>query len=90
MNRWMKEPLLRSAVVTTTFFALLWVGGAPARVSVLSGTLDGGRVELFFGLLYALSWFSVVVLVPVLTLAGVASVLLGQARRGGARSATSK
>jgi hypothetical protein len=58
---------------------------------VLSGTLDGGRVGLFFGLLYALSWFSVVVLVPALTVAGVASVLLGQTRRGGGEgSATNR
>lgn len=71
MNR-----LLRSALVTLAFFALLHLVGGRACVSVLSGTLDGGRAQLFLGLLYALSYFSVVLLVPVLGLAGVAQQLV--------------
>lgn len=86
MKPFMREPLLRSALVTTAFFVVLRLCGAQQFVGALSGTLEGGRWGLFFGLLYALSWFSVVLLVPVLVLAGVASLLL--AHRGSTLRAT--
>ena len=71
--------MIRSAVVTFLFFVVLHVAGCARFVGVLSGTLDGGRWGLFLGLLYALSWFSVVVLVPILLLAGVADRVLRRA-----------
>ena len=64
--------MIRGGVVTFLFFAALHVAGCARYVSVLSGTLEGGRWGLFLGLLYALSWFAVVVIVPVLLIAGVA------------------
>lgn len=82
MKRLRREPLLRMAAVTLLFFVLLRVGGADRHVAVLSGTVGAaGKTGVFLGLLYALSWLSVVLLVPVLTLAGVASVVMDQ-RRG--------
>lgn len=69
--------LLRTALATAVFFALLHLLGARACVSVLSGTLDGGRAQLFLGLLYALSWFACVLLVPVLLVAGLVERALG-------------
>ena len=64
--------MIRSALVTGCFFVLLHVGGCQRFVGALSGTLEGGRWGLFLGLLYALSWFTVVVLVPILLIAGLA------------------
>ena len=75
-------PMIRSALVTTAFFILLHVSGCGRFVSVLSGTLEGGRWGLFLGLLYALSWFSVVLLVPVLLLAGLSRAVVRRLARG--------
>jgi hypothetical protein len=73
--------MIRPAVVTTLFLVLLEVLGARAHVSVLSGTLDGGRAALFLGLLYALTFLTVAVVVPPLLAAGVVQTIL--ARRSG-------
>lgn len=73
--------MIRSALVTFAFFAVLWVSGCGRLVGVLSGTMAGGRLGLFFGLLYALTHFAVVVLVPVLLLAGVGSRALRRQRQ---------
>jgi hypothetical protein len=78
--------MIRPAVVTTLFLVLLEVLGARAHVSVLSGTLDGGRAALFLGLLYALTFLTVAVVVPPLLAAGVVERLVSW-RRG--RAATS-
>jgi hypothetical protein len=80
MTRLKSEPLLRTALVTLLFFVLLRVGGAQTHVGVLSGTLAAGKTGLFFGLLYALSWLSVVIVVPVLMLAGLGSLALEKGR----------
>ncbi|MBE2253448.1 MAG: hypothetical protein IAE78_28225 [Myxococcus sp.] len=74
--------MTRAAVVTTLFLGLLELFGARAHVSVLSGTLDGGRLALFFGLLYALTFFTVVLLGPPALLTG----LLLRRRRAPAES----
>jgi len=39
---------------------------------VLSGTMEGGRSGLVLGVLYTLSWFSAVLVAPVLLLAELA------------------
>jgi hypothetical protein len=72
--------MIRSAVVTTLFLALLEVLGARTHVSVLSGTLDGGRAALFLGLLYALTFLAVAVLIPPLLLAGVVESVVARRR----------
>ncbi|MFY0571799.1 hypothetical protein ACN28E_49330 [Archangium lansingense] len=70
--------MIRSALVMTAVFLLLHLLGGRHYVGVLSGTLEGGRSGLVFGLFYALSWFSAVLLVPVLLLAGLAKAALRQ------------
>jgi hypothetical protein len=64
--------MIRSAVVTTLFLLLLEAAGARTHVSVLSGTIDGGRAALFLGLLYTLTFLTVALLVPPLLVAGLA------------------
>lgn len=63
--------MIRSAVVTAVFFAFLELLGARQHVSVLSGTLAGGKPALFLGLLYALTFFTVVLVVPPLLVTGL-------------------
>lgn len=67
--------MIRTAVVTSGFLLFLELLGAREHVSVLSGTIAGGRAALFLGLLYALTFFTVVVAVPPMLLAGLASKL---------------
>ena len=62
--------MMRAAGVTVVFFLALHAIGTQRFVSVLSGTLEGGRAGLFLGLLYALTFFTVVLVVPALVLAG--------------------
>lgn len=62
----------RLALTLTALLAVLEVAGARPLVAVLSGTPPDGPFGLFLGLLYALTFFSVVVLgVPALA-AGLA------------------
>lgn len=63
--------MIRSTVVTTLFLVFLEVLGARQHVSVLSGTVDGGKAAMFMGLLYALTFFTVVVLGPPALLTGL-------------------
>ncbi|MDP3236603.1 MAG: hypothetical protein Q8S33_09560 [Myxococcales bacterium] len=63
--------MIRSTVVTALFLVFLEVLGARQHVSVLSGTVDGGKAAMFMGLLYALTFFTVVVLGPPALLTGV-------------------
>lgn len=65
--------MIRTAVVTSAFLLFLELLGAREHVSVLSGTIAGGKPALFLGLLYALTFFTVVLVVPPLLLAGFAS-----------------
>lgn len=74
--------MIRAALVMTALFLLLHLCGGRHSVGLLSGTLEGGRASLVFGILYALSWFSTVLLVPVLLLTGLADVALRR-RSGG-------
>jgi hypothetical protein len=62
--------MIRAAGLTFVFCLALHALGAQRFVSVLSGTLEGGRAGLFLGLLYALTFFTVVLVVPALVLAG--------------------
>ncbi|MBL8924393.1 MAG: hypothetical protein JNJ54_36430 [Myxococcaceae bacterium] len=78
--------MIRSAVVTTVFFAFLEVLGARQHVSVLSGTLSGGRPALFLGLLYALTFFTVVLVVPPLLVTGLLTRPRREVPRGDAAS----
>ena len=71
--------MIRSTVVTTLFLVFLEVLGARQHVSVLSGTVDGGKAAMFMGLLYALTFFTVVVLGPPALLTSV--LLEARARR---------
>lgn len=63
--------MIRPAVVTTLFLVFLEVLGARQHVSVLSGTVDGGKAAMFMGLLYALTFFTVVIFAPPALLAGM-------------------
>lgn len=63
--------MIRSAVVTSVFLVFLEVLGAREHVSVLSGTIAGGKAAMFLGLLYALTFFTVVFAVPPMLLAGL-------------------
>jgi hypothetical protein len=73
--------MIRAALMLTAVFLLLHLSGGRDSVGVLSGTLEGGQSGLVFGLAYALSWFSAVLLAPVLLLAGLGDVALGRWRR---------
>ena len=64
--------MIRSTVVTALFLVFLEVLGARQHVSVLSGTIDGGKAAMFMGLLYALTFFTVVVFGPPALLTGLA------------------
>ena len=74
--------MIRSTVVSTVFLVFLEVLGARQHVSVLSGTVDGGKAAMFMGLLYALTFFTVVVLGPPALLTGV--LLKARAHRSNA------
>lgn len=67
--------MIRTAVVTSGFLLFLELLGAREHVSVLSGTIAGGKPALFLGLLYALTFFTVVFIVPPMLLTGVVSKL---------------
>ena len=67
--------MIRTAVVTSAFLLFLEVLGAREHVSVLSGTIACGKPALFLGLLYALTFFTVVLVVPPLLLAGLVEKL---------------
>lgn len=64
--------MIRSAVVTMLFLAFLELLGAREHVSALSGTVTS-RASLFLGLLYALTFFVVVLLGPPLLVTGLLS-----------------
>ncbi len=64
--------MIRSTVVTTLFLVVLELLGARQHVSVLSGTVAGGKASMFMGLLYALTFFTVVVFGPPALLTGLA------------------
>lgn len=63
---------VRTALVTIVFFALLEAFGARQFVSALSGTVTS-HGALFLGLLYAVTFFAVVVVVPPLLVTGLLS-----------------
>lgn len=67
---------LRTTVVTAAFFAFLELLGARQHVSALSGTVTD-RAALFLGLLYALTFFVVVLLLPPLLVTGLLMRRLG-------------
>ena len=75
--------MIRSTVVTTLFLVFLEVLGARQHVSVLSGTVDGGKAAMFMGLLYALTFFTVVVLAPPALLTGMLLKARGAAAKAG-------
>jgi hypothetical protein len=72
--------MLRTALVMAAVFGLLHLLGGRQHVGMLSGTLEGGLAGLIFGVLYTLSWFTTVLLVPVLLLAGLATAALHRVR----------
>lgn len=59
-------------------FALLHAFGARPLVSVLSGTLPTTELEVCAGLAYAVAWFAVVLVVPVVALALVLGSACGK------------
>ncbi|PTL79742.1 hypothetical protein [Vitiosangium sp. GDMCC 1.1324] len=73
--------MIRTALGMTGVFLLLHLLGGRDCVGLLSGTMEGGNTRLAFGILYTLSWFSAVLLVPVLLLAGLADLALLRLRR---------
>ncbi|MFL5352129.1 hypothetical protein [Archangium sp.] len=68
--------MIRAALVVTALFLLLHLSGGREAVGLLSGTLEGGGSSLVLGIAYTLSWFSAVLLAPVLLLAGLADLAL--------------
>lgn len=68
--------MIRAALVMTMLFLLLHLLGGRDSVGLLSGTMEGGSSGLVLGMAYALSWFSAVLLAPVLLLAGLADLAL--------------
>jgi hypothetical protein len=76
--------MIRASFVTTGFLALLELLGARHHVSALSGTVTSSA-SLFPGLLYALTFFTVVVVVPPMLVTGLAGRLLTRPSRGGSR-----
>ncbi|MCP3145231.1 hypothetical protein [Pyxidicoccus xibeiensis] len=79
-------PLIRAALLMAALFLLLHLLGGRQYVGILSGTRDGGLFGLGFGVAYALSWFSAVLLAPIFLLAGLADLSLRRSqRRSGAR-----
>lgn len=73
--------MIRSALVMTAVFLLLHLLGGRDSVGLLSGTMEGAGSGLAFGILYTLSWFSTVLLAPILLLAGLADRALGRRSR---------
>lgn len=76
--------MIRSAVFATLFLAFLELLGARQHVSALSGTITSSA-SLFLGLLYALTFFTVVVLVPPMLVTGLVGKLLTRPSRGESR-----
>lgn len=77
--------MMGTAVAMAAVFGVLHLLGGRESVGMLSGTLDGGPHSLVLGVLYTLSWFDAVLLVPILLLAGLARAVLGRtvgARQG--------
>jgi hypothetical protein len=72
--------MIRAGVVTLVFFCLLELLGAREHVSVISGTVAGGRAAMFLGLLDALTFFTVVLVVPPLLVAGAIDARLERRR----------
>ncbi|NMO15134.1 hypothetical protein HPC49_04335 [Pyxidicoccus fallax] len=68
--------MVTAALVMATAYLVLHLLGGRGYVGMLSGTLAGGPAGMAFGVLYALSWFSTVLLVPILLLAGLAHAAL--------------
>lgn len=68
--------MIRAALVMTALFLLLHLFGGREAVGLLSGTMEGDHSRLVLGITYALSWFSAVLLAPVLLLAGLAELAL--------------
>lgn len=87
MKGWLKEPmfspagfLVRAAGIAVVY-ALLSIFGLREHMSVLSLTFPEGvsrNLSLFLGLIYLLSYFSFILLVPILV---IASGLLALSRR---------
>jgi hypothetical protein len=73
--------MIRAALVMTALFLLLHLLGGRDAVGLLSGTMEGGRSGLVLGVLYTLSWFSAVLVAPVLLLAGLAEIALNRRAR---------
>ncbi|MDX2014221.1 MAG: hypothetical protein SFW67_28740 [Myxococcaceae bacterium] len=78
--------MIRSAVVTTLFLVLLEALGARSHVAVLSGTLAGGKAVLFLGLLYAMTFLTVALVVPPLLLAGLLDALAARRSQASERA----
>ncbi|WNG36220.1 hypothetical protein F0U61_23020 [Archangium violaceum] len=74
--------MIRAALAMTALLLLLHLLGGRHYVGMLSGTMEGGQSGLLFGILYTLSWFSTVLLAPVLLLTWLADVALSGRFRG--------
>ena len=74
-------PMIRAALALAALFLVLHLLDGRQYVGVLSGTRSGGPFALGFGLAYALSWFSAVLLAPILLLAGLADLSLRRSQR---------
>ncbi len=91
MKAWLKAPmfspagfLVRAAGIVV-IYAVLTICGLREHMSILSLTFPEGvsrNLSLFFGLIYLLSYFSFILLVPILAIAsGLFALLLRVLKR---------
>lgn len=82
--------LLVLAALLGFAFLFVHVLGAREDVSVQSGTVPpGGSASVLLGVIYALGWFSAVIVAPILAIAALLGwALEGHLRRGPAAAAT--
>ncbi len=67
------------AAVLVGVFLVCHLLGLRKLTGILSGTIPATETELLGGLVYVLSWFSFVLVAPILTIAGLLRLALSQA-----------
>ena len=79
---------LRIAAILAGLYLIGHVAGLRELTSVLSGTFPASQLEAFLGVAYAITWFGLVLVAPILTIAAalryavVGAVVLARRRRG--------
>jgi hypothetical protein len=73
--------LLRIAGLLVVVFLLSHLLGLRSQTGILSGTRPEATWEIFLGLFYVLSWFSAILVAPILALANLFQAILTIAAR---------